>query len=61
MGEKTKSAGAVTAKNAELDVKRSLLETFANNEKANQKLLQSVSDAAWRAELRAERFEPSRE
>ena len=37
MGEKTKSAGAVTAKNAELDVKRSLLQTFAINENANQK------------------------
>src|SRR5216684_5320835 len=34
---------------AEFDVKRSLLEMFAINERANQKLLASVGEAAWRA------------
>jgi len=33
----------------EFDVKRSLLETFAINERANQKLLESLSDGAWHA------------
>jgi len=33
----------------EFDVKRSLLETFAINERANQKLIESLSDAAWHA------------
>jgi uncharacterized damage-inducible protein DinB len=31
------------------DVKRSLLETFAINERDNQKLIESLSDAAWHA------------
>jgi hypothetical protein len=30
-------------------LKRSLLETFAINERANQKLLETLSDGAWRA------------
>ncbi len=33
----------------EFDVKRSLLETFAINERANQKLIESLNDAAWHA------------
>jgi uncharacterized damage-inducible protein DinB len=33
----------------EFDVKRSQLETFAINERANQKLIESLSDAAWHA------------
>jgi uncharacterized damage-inducible protein DinB len=32
-----------------LDLKRSLLETFAINEKANQLILANVNDAAWQA------------
>src|SRR5258705_7325158 len=38
-----------TLKILEFDVKRSLLETFAINERANQKLIESLSDAAWHA------------
>jgi uncharacterized damage-inducible protein DinB len=38
-----------TLKIVEFDVKRSLLETFAINERANQKLIESLSDAAWHA------------
>jgi uncharacterized damage-inducible protein DinB len=34
---------------AEFDAKRSLLETFAIHERANQKLIDSLGDAAWRA------------
>jgi len=41
----TRGASKATA----FDVKRSLLETFAINERANQKLIESVSDGAWRA------------
>ena len=32
-----------------LDLKRSLLETFAINEKTNQLILANVNDAAWQA------------
>ena len=32
-----------------LDLRRSLLETFAINERANQKLIESLSDSVWRA------------
>jgi uncharacterized damage-inducible protein DinB len=32
-----------------MDLKRSILETFAINEKANQLMLANVADAAWRA------------
>jgi uncharacterized damage-inducible protein DinB len=39
----------VTKVSAPLDLKRSLLETFAINERANQVLLASISDAAWDA------------
>jgi uncharacterized damage-inducible protein DinB len=38
-----------TLKILEFDVKRSLLEMFAINERANQKLIESLSDAAWHA------------
>lgn len=44
------SPSRTTNKAVELDVKRSLLETFAINERVNQKLIESLSDAAWRAE-----------
>jgi len=44
-----KASAKAAVKIAELDVKRSLLETFAINERANQKLLESVSETAWRA------------
>ena len=47
MSAKATAKAAVTI--AEFDVKRSLLETFAINERANQKLLESVGEAAWRA------------
>jgi uncharacterized damage-inducible protein DinB len=44
-----KATPKTAPKIAEFDVKRSLLETFAINERVNQKLLESVSEAAWRA------------
>jgi uncharacterized damage-inducible protein DinB len=46
---KTKASQKPPAVTAEFDVKRSLLETFAINERANQKLIESVSESAWRA------------
>jgi uncharacterized damage-inducible protein DinB len=36
-------------KTASIDFKKSLLETFAINEKANQLLLSNIADAAWQA------------
>lgn len=39
----------VGTKSGALDFKKSLLETFAINEKANQLLLSHVPDAAWQA------------
>ena len=44
-----KSALAPGAKSAAIDLKRSLLETFAVNQKANELLLANVSDEAWQA------------
>ena len=44
----TPSAAAGT-KSGALDFKKSLVETFAINEKANQLLLSHVADAAWQA------------
>lgn len=44
-----KATAKAAATIAGFDVKRSLLETFAINERANQKLLESVGEAAWRA------------
>lgn len=38
-----------SAKSSPLDLKRSVLETFAVNEKANQPLLENLDDAAWQA------------
>lgn len=37
------------AKSATIDFRRSLLETFAINEKANQLLLSHIADATWKA------------
>jgi uncharacterized damage-inducible protein DinB len=45
----TKASNKGASPIAELDVKRSLLESFAINERANQKLLERVTEAAWRA------------
>jgi uncharacterized damage-inducible protein DinB len=42
------NAGAA-GKTASLDFKKSLLETFAINEKANQLLVNSIADEAWQA------------
>lgn len=39
-----------SAKSSPLDLKRSVLETFAVNEKANQPLLENLDDAAWQAD-----------
>lgn len=46
---KSKSGRKPMVVTSEFDVKRSLLETFAINERANQKLIESVGEAAWRA------------
>jgi len=44
------AANAVSGpKSANLDVRKSLLETFAINEKANQLLLSHIAEAAWQA------------
>ena len=46
-----KTALAPGAKpSATLDLRKSLLDSFAINEKANQLLVGSISDAAWQAE-----------
>ena len=45
-----KSALAPGAKAPALDFKKSLLESFAVNEKANQLLVSNISDAAWQAD-----------
>jgi uncharacterized damage-inducible protein DinB len=45
---KSRASAKPPAVTAEFDAKRSLLETFAINERANQKLIESISDAAWR-------------
>ena len=48
-GEKhLKTEQTAASRVASLDWKRSLLETFAINERANQKLLEGLSDKAWR-------------
>ena len=48
MSVKKRKAPAIgTSANPVLDVKRSLLRAFAINERANQKLLEGISDAAW--------------
>jgi len=44
-----KSALAPGAKATTVDLKRSLLETFALNQKANELLVANVSDAVWQA------------
>jgi uncharacterized damage-inducible protein DinB len=44
-----KSVAAAGTKSPALDLKRSLLETYAINEKANQLLLTNVSEEAWNA------------
>ena len=46
---KSRASAKPPAVTAEFDAKRSLLETFAINERANQKLIESMSEAAWRA------------
>jgi uncharacterized damage-inducible protein DinB len=43
------SPTAPGSKSPPLDLRKSLLETFAVNEKANQLLLRHIDDAAWRA------------
>ncbi len=45
-----KTAPAPGAKAPALDFKKSLLESYAVNEKANQLLLSNISDAAWAAD-----------
>ena len=42
-----KSASKAAVSSATLDLRQSLLETFAINQKANELLLANVSDAAW--------------
>ena len=44
---KNRTSAKPPAVTAEFDAKRSLLETFAINERANQKLIESISEAAW--------------
>ncbi len=44
-----KSALATGEKSTSLDLRRSLLETFAINQKANELLLANASDAVWQA------------
>jgi uncharacterized damage-inducible protein DinB len=43
------SPSRTTNKATEFDVKQPLLETFEINERVNQKLIESLTDAAWRA------------
>lgn len=45
----TKASPKASAGSAQFNVTQSLLETFAISERVNQKLLQCVSEAAWRA------------
>ncbi len=45
-----KTALAPGAKSPVMDFKKSLLESFGVNEKANQLLLSNISDAAWQAD-----------
>lgn len=49
MSVKNRKAPAIeTSANPVFDVKRSPLRAFAIDERANQKLLEGISDAAWR-------------